>query len=298
VAARAVHGAELSIAKLFGTLVAFLAATTAAVPARRDVLARPLALVAVVLAALGSWTSLAIAVAAYTFAEWSAGGIRIASGRSVRNARFDSSVAFQVRIVWRAFGWRIAPPFIAACLPIAFAAFYVANNGLTAEEARLPVRTAGAIAMVIWFAIASDVLTARRAVWPWARSLPWSSRHRVLVDAGALALPAMPLLIALARISWRGAVSVALVTPLLSLLAIAASPRAHDRITGAGGAVILGGTLVGVLVGLGGWTVGLAVASTPLVAWQAARAERHRPVTAWRELHHDVAGDSLSWSTQ
>ena len=131
---------------------------------------------------------------------------------------------------------------------------------------------------------------ATRQPWPWARSLPWSARHRVLGDACLLGIPLCAVPLGLSAVS----ATQALWSPASSLAATSASAAvrgAGNRQTGAAGECMVVLLVAGGAIAM--WpplSLG-AIAATPFFVWLGARRERNRVATRWVELHHAATGD-------
>jgi hypothetical protein len=186
-----------------------------------------------------------------------------------------------------------------AALPIAAAYFYRANNRLTPDEAAFTARWGALLAAALSVAVLANVLVVSRPVWAWERSLPESAARRVALDASALALPVLPALAAASMaLSWRAAALAAIALPLFAAFSASAMRRAHGRVTGATGEAFVLGVPAALLVTWWPWLAAAALAFAPLAIAHGARRERRRRVSAWGELHHDAAGDPLSWASR
>jgi hypothetical protein len=203
--------------------------------------------------------------------------------------------SFGFHIAWRALGWRILGCYILAMLPLGFAALFIQNNELTGELFFGTARFGGSMAIVLFLSTLSERLSVRRPVWPWARSLAWSSLRRVLADTLFLAAHSVVVLLLSALIDVGSASAVLLVLPLLSARAAAHMRRIPERRTG-NGPFVLEGFFVSGIIALLPWTVLLAMAAAPVALFAARKTESQQKVTRWLEKHHDAGGDSLSWS--
>jgi hypothetical protein len=139
-------------------------------------------------------------------------------------------------------------------------------------------------------ALATAVVRAR-PTWPWARSLPWSSRHRVLGDTLLLGTALLVVPLSLLPLDWRSAAIVALVVPPMAVASCGSIRTGARRQTSAGGEIALYAALFGAAIAVWPWTAVLVVCVTPFVFQHALRRERRLLVTRWEELHHDAAGD-------
>lgn len=288
----------LSAPKLLGAPVALLAAGAAAVPARRRLLALPLTLGAAGLAASGRWLGLGIALVLLAAADRAAGALQLQPRRSVGPAGADSRSSRMVRFTWRAIGWRALAPLPLPALALAAAWFYTRNNGLTGPDAAFIARLWGVLAVVLYTGAVADVIAARRPPWPWARSLPWSSRDRATDDTIALALPAIGIALAAAVVDPRAPFVTLAVLPPIATIGAGALPRARHHVTRATGRLVLAGIPLAIACAYAPWVAALVLLGTPLLVGLAARGDRRVVVTGWRELYHDAAGDTLSWSAR
>jgi hypothetical protein len=298
-------GAAFAI-DLLGLAVCAPAAALAVMPVERPLPARPLALAAALAAVSGGLGLLAAgaglllaadAVAGELPRHATAGGAPVAErswlGRLLPGGLLE---LVEVRIAWRALGWRLLSALAAGLLPLGAALFFVTNNELAPRHVRLAALLGGTCAVVFLFADLGEALGVRRPAWPWSRSLPWSALSRVRTDATLLAVHALPLLLITAWIDPLAALAVLAVTPWLAARAAGAVRRAPERRTGASGEIILQGSLLAALVALLPWVALLALLGLPWALRAAAERERAQKVSKWLELHHLAVGDPQSWS--
>jgi hypothetical protein len=151
------------------------------------------------------------------------------------------------------------------------------------------------MSVAFFFAGAAHQIAVRRPVWPWVRSLPWSSRQRILSDGTFLSLHALPLVFLSALIDWSGALLVGAAVPFLSLRAAGHVRRIPERRSGSTLLLAEGFTVAGAEA-LIPWLALLWLVSMPLVLRAAGQTETRQKVTRWLELHHTSTGDPLSWS--
>jgi hypothetical protein len=206
--------------------------------------------------------------------------------------------AFGWRISWRALGWRLAGAYLAALLPLAAAALFVAHNALAPGAVSLAARLGGGAAVVLFLAQTGEALAVARPAWPWARSLPQAASARVASDALFLGAHAAPLAALAGWISPWSALPLALSLPYLALRAAGALRRAPERRTGASGEILLEGMWLAAAVALLSWAALALAAAAPWAARLAAERERRQKVSRWLEIHHLAAGDPQSWSAQ
>lgn len=207
-----------------------------------------------------------------------------------------ASGSLDVRIASRALGSRVLSAWLSGTIPMAAAVLFVTNNVLPPDGARGAIRLGGTLATTIALAGLADSLAIRRPSWPWARSLPVTSRHRVVRDAAMLGVLCLPFLVASAILDLRAATAVVAVTPLLALRAAAAMRRGGDSRSAASGPVLIEGAFASGLIALLPWLGIAALAALPLALRAAVRRERAQKVTRWSALHHVAAGDTLSWT--
>jgi hypothetical protein len=272
-------------------------------PVERPLLTRPLALAAAVVAVSGSWLHLGAGIGLLAAADFCAGELprekhRSLAGRGNRRAigRWTGHLV-ELRIAWRALRWRLVSALAAGLLPLAGAAAFVAHNELAPKHVRLAALLGGGCSVVFLFADLGEVLGAHRPAWPWARSLPWSARRRVLFDAGFLAAHALPTILLTAWIDPLSSLAVIGITPWLAARAAGAMRRAPERRTGASGEILMEGLLLAAAVALIPWISILAPFATPWAVRAAAERDRQQKVSRWLELHHLAAGDPQSWSS-
>ncbi|HEX4684571.1 MAG TPA: hypothetical protein VH277_17760, partial [Gemmatimonadaceae bacterium] len=185
-------------------------------------------------------------------------------------------------------------------LPVIFIAFgyliVLHNPDLDRDTATRTVRISGTLALI---ALASSMATSvvrARPSWPWTRSLPWSSRQRVLGDTMLHGIGLVAVAASQIPLDARSAVAVLLVAPPMAAAAASAIRLGARRQTSAAGETALIGCALGCLVALWPWTSGIVLATTPLLLAMAIRRERSLVATRWNELHHDAAGDP-AWMT-
>jgi hypothetical protein len=284
-------------------LVCAAAAALVAMPVERWLLTRPLALAAAVVAVSGSWLHLGAGIVLLAVADLCAGELPREKHRSLAGKGTKRAIGkwtghlVELRIAWRALRWRLVSALAAGLLPLAGAAAFVAHNELAPQHVRLAALLGGGCSVVFLFADLGEVLGAHRPAWPWARSLPWSARRRVLFDAGFLAAHALPTILLTAWIDPLSSLAVLAVTPWLAARAAGAMRRAPERRTGASGEILMEGLLLAAAVALIPWISLLAPFAAPWAVRAAAERDRKQKVSRWLELHHLAAGDPQSWSS-
>jgi hypothetical protein len=269
-----------------------LGASLAALPVKHRATAGALACGGALAALLGGTWMLPAALASFLLADRVSGPIR---ETRAHRPWHTAGASLEFRVAWRALTWRLIPPYLVAMLPLGFTALFIQNNELTGKFLSGSARFGGTMAMTLFLAILSETLSVRRPVWPWARSLAWSSYRRVLSDALFLAAHAVPILAVAAFIHAQSALAVLVSLPLFSSRAAGHMRRIPERRTGIG-PFVLEGFLASSLIALAPWTIILALAVAPAAFLSARNLDSRQKVTRWLEKHHDAGGDSLSWS--
>jgi hypothetical protein len=294
-AAAFVYHAEVSPAKVASLAVMIAAVAAAALPSRR-LHTRLIAACGVGVSVVGTWPTMVASIACLAIADALGPeivGPRYKKRRSPLTKRNHSALAIWIRAGWRA----MRPQGIAAsaALPAvvgSFAYFITANNPeLPPSTAATVVRVCGVISLALFAGALANALLATRQPWPWARSLPWSARHRVLGDACLLGIPLFAVPIGLCAANATQALVVAALLPLAATSASAAVRGAGNRQTGAAGECMVVMLVAGGAIAM--WpplSLG-AIAATPFFVWLGARRDRNRVATRWVELHHAAAGD-------
>jgi hypothetical protein len=287
-------GPGFSLVSLLSVPVAMAAAGLVVGPAARRWVSLPLAGTALLLACSGSWTGLGVALVLVGVVDMVAGGLPARRARETR--RRLARAAIPQRIALRALGPRVLVAYLAAGLPLIATLFFRANNTLDPGVAVGAVRLGGGLSMAILLAALAEPLAVRRPAWPWARSLPWSALARVRGDALMFAVAAVPLLALVALIEVKALLPLSGLTALLTARAAGAVRRAAERRTGAAGEVLAEGAFVAAWIALVPELALVAVVLVPPALRAASEREKAQRVSRWLELHHQAAGDSLSWS--
>lgn len=286
-----------SLADLAGLVLTALAAAALAVPTTRPWTVRPLALAAVLLPLWAGWTALAGAALLAVMDRFAGPLGKLAAVRPP--ASRWKAVPLPLRIAARALRWRLLGAYGLAALVLIVAYAFLVNNELAPVHRQLAVRLGGAVAAVLHLAQLAEAVAVLRPAWPWARSLPWSARHRVGTDAALLTGLAMPVLLGVAFLpgaSVPSLLAVAALLPLAGFRAAGAVRRAPESSSGASGEILSEGLFAAGLVALVPWLSLLALAAAPLALRSAAERERRQKVSRWLPLHHLAAGDPQSWS--
>jgi len=292
------YHAPLSWPKLLGGPVALVAAGAAAVPARRWLLSVPGFTASTVLAAGGTWPALGASLVLFVVADLVAGPLRFAPPRASVPAPGTPGALRMYRFTWRAMGWRLLAPLPIPVLALAAAWFYTRNNELPPADVGFVARLWTTIAMALYIGALGDTIASRRPLWPWIRSLPWSSAQRAVDDAIAISVPAVVIAVGSAIVDVRTVVIAIAILPPLAALGTLLLRGARGRLTRVSAGMFVVGTALGTAVAFAPWVAAIALAATPLLVRWVAYRDRHEIVTGWKELHHDAAGDSLAWSSR
>ncbi len=264
----------------------------AAVPSRRQALTASFSVAAAMCAAAGNREWMIFAIVLLAAVDLLAGPLR--DPPQVRVWR-PAGPLFSARIAMRALGRAVAGLYAVSLIPIGAALLFTVNNAPPPGMASGVARFGGALSATLFVSGIVDRLLVRRPVWPWARSLPWSSANRILADATLLAALGMPVIILAGALNPGAALRVAAVIPVLALRGASFVRRARERKTGAGG-LLLEGFFVSATVALVDWSWTIWLAAVPVAFRAARKADANLKATRWVERHHASAGDSLSWS--
>ena len=292
----AAYHRPLALPKLLGVPIALVAAGAASVPARRGLVSGPCFAAAALAASLGSWPMLLASVGLFLIGDLVAGGMRFPTRRVAVSSPATPGAFHMFRFTWRAVGWRIFGPLPAAALALAAAWFYTRNNHLGQPDLGFVARLWSIIGLTLYIGGVADLVVSRRPSWPWIRSLPWSSTARAVDDAIAIGAPALVIALGAAVVDLHTVLVALALLPPLAALASALLHGARRRLTRVSGPLILVGVGLGTAVAFQPLVAVLALVATPIVIRVAAARDRREIVTAWKELHHDAAGDSLAWS--
>lgn len=285
-------GAAVFRPVLLRLILVFVGAAFAAMPVARRWATSSLSVAASGMALYGPLPLLIPAASLLVVAEAVAGTIRTAKPPRIWS---PATTLFDCRIAWRALGYRMIASYVGALVPVGLALFFTINNAPPPALSAGAARLGGCIGTMLFMAGLAARLAVWRPVWPWARSLPWSSVRRVAGDGLILAGHTIPLLFLVALLDARAAFAVLAAVPFLALRAARYVRRNSDHRGGVGGFAVEG-TIVGALVCLVSWTAWVFLAAAPFALRAAVDAEQRRKVTRWSERHHAAAGDPLSWS--
>lgn len=277
-------------------LVALAAAGTWT-PAPRRV--RACAAVAIPLAASASFPGLAAAVALLALAYFQAGR------ESTRSTRVPS-VPFSLRVFGRrlptgqlvfslrALGLWITLAHLPAVLFAAPTGLAIHNNEFTPDQTDLVLPLGTSLGVTATVLGVATLLSARRPPWAWSRSLPWSARRRVAVDAFLLLLIASPLLIPVLYLRASSGLSV---LALLAFLAVRLPGRMRNSLRGLtrlGAWTYIEALLAALFTSLLPLTALVLVLASPFVLETSARRERALKVGLYLERRFDAAREAPS----
>ncbi|OGD18355.1 MAG: hypothetical protein A2Y69_13010 [Candidatus Aminicenantes bacterium RBG_13_59_9] len=283
------------VVRVSGLLVLGWAAAGFLLPVENKVLSRVLLGLAGILAPSGEPALLAAACLLVISEDRLAGDLLVKkSGPTVREAR---SLRFiSARIALRSLRFRLILLYLISISVLAASIPFLKNNRFSPAVASAALRTVSSLSLAAFFAFLSHFLGSRRPVWPWARSLPWSSRRKILQDSAFQFLLASPLFIVVGQKDPASGLAVACFSLFLAFRAAAAMREAGDSRLGPFGRVLGEGMILGLCLGLVSWSWVLILISTPVAVILAEKADRAQKAGRWEERHHLSAGDSQSWS--
>jgi len=280
-----------------GLPVLGLAAAQCVLPVKRRCLTIPIAVAACVLAASNHWIFLLVSLVLLMIADQISGPLTPVR-KHVKFRKAFSGFLLSAVITWRALRFRIFLPYLLSVLVLGLTRLFVLNNNFSSSLNLRAACFGGSLSLFLYCAAIAGRLSERRPSWPWARSLPWSARTRVLIDALILGVLSLPLLILTAFIEIRSLWPVAASLPSFIVLASLYMRRGYRYRLGAMQMVSFAGVAAAVAICLLPWISLLYLALTPVAVKSAAAEERSQKVSRWHEMQHLAAGDSLSWSKQ
>jgi hypothetical protein len=273
------------------------AASQLSLPVKRRWIVRPLALGAGILAASGRELFLALALIPLVTAEAVSGPL---SGRTkpLPWSSRGKSRGLPWLILGRALRWRLLSAYLISLPPFVLTYAYLSNNPATPLQQQRASLFGTAAAVVVCAAVTAHQVALRRPDWPWLRSLPETSRSRILRDAGFLGLHALPVYLPLVLWDARAFLFLAAGLPALFVYAAAAVRRAPESRMSAWGLILICGIFGGMIVTVLPWAALAFLAAVPLLLRYAESLERGQKVSRWLEFHHLAAGDPHSWSVE
>ena len=253
--------------------------------------------VATIGAATATWTGIAAGAAALVLQDRWAERLRVdrppsADRRSAR--RIAGAWGLFGRIAGRSVGRKLPGLWLSALVPMGCAWLFLNNNELTGAEAAIGVRVGGGLAVLAVLLPLAGELKIRRPPWAWARSLPWTSRRRVVGDAAFLALAALPALIGAAVLSVPAAVSLAAGLAYQALRLADAIRREIEGATRLGPLAVAEASIVQLAVAVSAWAGLLLLILVPLALKLGERRDQAQKVSRWLERHHLEGGDPAS----
>ena len=204
--------------------------------------------------------------------------------------------AFQTALFLRALRRGLFACYLPALIVPGAAAVFISNNRLEPNSAFRAGLFGAVLALGLFMAELSRRLMLKRPPWAWARSLPWSSGKRILLDAGLAAIFASPLLALSAHFGLRILFLAACCLPWLSLRAVgslrtASANRWSVRVRSGTESL-----LTALALALEPRAAFLLLGAAPLAFLSAAAKDREQKVSLWNELHQLSDGDALSGS--
>jgi hypothetical protein len=287
---------RLDPAKIATLPLIYLAAASTVLTVESKI-GRMLSLAALIFALPGTWISGTASLVALAASDRVSGGIvpwrRTRGRRGARISLSGGAVGEWMRFTLRTLPLaNVAGSLVLPTLCAGLSALIVLHNpDIDAATATRSIRIGGMLALIaLAGGLAANIVGARPS-WPWARSLPWSSRHRVTGDAILIGAASVLIPIFFASIDLRSALQLALTVPAVAITAASAIRAGAHRQTSAAGEIATIGVLIGVSITFWPWSALLTTAVTPLLFARAERRERRLLVTRFEELHHDAAGD-------
>ena len=280
---------------LSGLPVLGLSSALFVLPIRNSLLIKPFVFGACILSASGSWLMLIAGAFIFLICDLFSGAL-VSGKKRQRFGKVTKGLWLSFFIAWRALKWRIGFPYIFSFFFLGLTQVFIQNNDPNPVLFGKIYLFGGACGAVVICAFLAHVLAVRRPPWPWSRSLPWSSRRRVLMDAGYLAMSSIPFLLLVFVMERKSIFPLLLSLPALCFLSSWTISRVFALRTGAYGTILIYGVIGALLLCLYPLISVLYLVITPLLLKQAVDQERLLKVSRWLERHHLAAGDSLSWS--
>jgi len=280
---------------LVGIVLLGLSASWTEVPVRRAWTSAALGFPACVLFGSGRWPLLGLGLVLLLCLDRVSGPLRPSKKRPGMRSAWRPLGLLTV-ISSRAVGWKIIIPYGPALVVLGFVRLFIINNDPSLRLSTAAASFGGLMSVALFLALAASLLAGKRPPWPLLRTLPLSSKRRILADSLFLGLHAILITFPLSWIDRGAFVLVTACLPLAAVRAAAAIRQDRELRFGAWGKMAAEGVFGALLISLWPWAAaGLVFALIP--AFRAAvRVERKNKVSQWLELHHLAAGDSLSWS--
>lgn len=282
---------------LLGLPLLGIASSLYVLPVQRKVFTRPLALTACICSASGSWPFVAASGILIVICDLISGPLTPAKKRP--GFRLSArGIWIYFIIAWRAIRLRWIQSYLVSLAILGLTWLFLLNNNLELLLATKVVRFGGALSLAATCALLANWLAVRRPAWPWSRSLPWSSRHRIILDFSFLGIHALFLFFPIAMLDMKAIFPLFFSLPLTLIYSTAVIRLASAYRMGAYGRIMSFGFLQALLLCFYPLISVLFLALIPPVTFYAIHNERVLKVSRWMERHHLAAGDSLSWSKQ
>jgi hypothetical protein len=282
---------------LAGLPVLGLAAAQSVLPVKRSYLATPLAAITCILATIGQWYFLAGSLVLLLITDLISGSL-IAVRKPQKLRKTCSGFFLTAIIALRALQFRIFIPYLPAFLILGLTRVFIQNNSFSPVLNFRAMCFGGALSIFLFCAFVAGRLAERRPVWPWVRSLPWTARERVLIDASFLAILSLPQLVLTGLLDIRALWPVACSLPLVVIISSLIMRRGHRYRLGAGEMITYVGIAGAVTISVFPLVSLFYLALTPMALKYASAEEKGQKVSLWHEMQHLAAGDPLSWSKQ
>jgi hypothetical protein len=217
--------------------------------------------------------------------------------RRARRRRWSTEARFLgLRVTSRAIGAPLLRRYVILVLPLTATALFLENNDLSLEQTELATRLGGgfSVAACVWWT--SKLVLSRRPPWPWMRSLPWSSRHRVQEDVLFLALSAGPLLLLTGALRAHASAVVALALPWMAARGAAALRDRESMHAPERDLVLVELVLTACLLALVPKLAPALAILFPLALKWATEKERNTRVGRRNAMIDLGTGDTESWS--
>jgi hypothetical protein len=182
---------------------------------------------------------------------------------------------------------------LTAALPVTLAWFFVRNNALTDTQFALGVRTGCGLGVALLMLELAGHLRAHRPPWGWSRSLPWSSRQRLLHDAAFLTAGGLPVLAVAVWLDPRAAIPVAALLPYCGLRLAASLRPTESHITRLGARTVVEVLACTLAAAVTAWSAWLLLLMLPWAVHAGERCEQQLKVGLWLEREHATSGDPI-----
>jgi len=255
--------------------------------------ARGLGAMALLLGGLPGWPTLAVSIALVLVADALAGPLQRRRPERMPEPRPTHPGGLPLRINLRAAGSGLARAYLTAAIPVALTWFFVRNNALTDHQFALGVRTGCGLGAALLMLELAGHLRAHRPPWGWSRSLPWTSRQRLLHDAAFLAAGGLPVLAAAIWLNPWAASSVAALLPYCGLRLAASLRPTESHITRLGARMVIEVLACTLAVAVTAWSAWLLLLLLPWALRTGEQCERRLKVGLWLEREHVASGDPL-----